>query len=82
MLESALPVQEKGYAQGAESAYSLARTCAPLGRKKESMQYLQAAYDRRESEFLFLRNDPAFNNLREERPFKELAARVGVPRPD
>jgi hypothetical protein len=82
MLESMLPLQQRFYSQGATPAYSLATTFALLGKKEESLQYLQVAYDQRESRFLLLRTDHAFDSMRGDAAFEQLQALVTVPRPD
>lgn len=72
MLQGVLDVQMSMYGKGEVTAYNLAQTAALLGRPKDAMYYLQAAYDRRESDmmaiptqcsFRSLRSDPAFRNL-------------------
>jgi tetratricopeptide (TPR) repeat protein len=82
MLEAMLPLQEKFYSQGTVSAYSLATTLALLGRKKDSLQYLEAAYDQRESRVLTLKYDFVFDGMRDDPAFQTLQARVNGGRPD
>jgi tetratricopeptide (TPR) repeat protein len=82
MLESMLPVQEKFYSQGSLPAYSLATTLARLGKKKESLQYLQTSYDQRENNFLIVKVDSAFDGLHGDPAFQALSDRSSVARSD
>jgi hypothetical protein len=61
----------------------LAQTCARLGENKEALQYLRAAYDRRDLYFLvYLKGDTAFDQLRTQPEFQDLTAKLDLPRPD
>ena len=80
MLEATLRVQKRLNLQGPVSAYSVAKTYSRLGKKQDALQYLQTAYHQREGSLLFLWDDPAFDNLHEDQGYKDLVARVGLPR--
>jgi len=58
------------------SAYDLATTCALLGKKEEALQYLQAAYEKRETGLLYLNRNPDFNILHDDLIYKEITERV------
>jgi Tfp pilus assembly protein PilF len=77
MLENTLQLQKQFYENGSVSAYALAVTCARLGKKEETFQYLETAYNKRENFLLFLATDTAFNNLRDEPNYRSLIARIG-----
>lgn len=79
MLESILGVQKRLYERGAVSAYSMAQTYALLGRHKEALQYLQAAYEARDEFMMGLRNDGDFKDLRQDSAFTDLLARIDHP---
>jgi tetratricopeptide (TPR) repeat protein len=76
MHEAMLPVQKEMSDRGIGSAYDLAATCAWLGRKKDALRFLQAAYERRETGLLYLNRDPAFNSLHGDLNYKEITGRV------
>jgi hypothetical protein len=58
MLNGMLDAQKKLYAEGRLPAYHLAATCSRLGEKRAALEYLKAAYYKRESSILVLRIDP------------------------
>jgi hypothetical protein len=55
----------------------LAATYALLGKKEESLRYLQAAYEKRETDLLYRSRDPDFNILNDDLVHKEITDRVG-----
>ena len=70
MWESEFPVRKDMFDHGSGSAYELAEICAALGKTKDSEDYLQIAFDRRESSVLTgdytivaLTRDPLFQQL-------------------
>jgi len=71
--------QQRLQAEGKETDYNLARTCASLGRKQEALDYLQTAYQQRESEVVSMRVDLQFASLHDEPRFRELLTEVGLP---
>jgi DNA-binding winged helix-turn-helix (wHTH) protein/tetratricopeptide (TPR) repeat protein len=79
MLENILAVQKRLYEHGAISAYSVAQSYALLGKHKEAMQYLQAAYDAHDEMMMGLRNDGDFQSVRPDPAFTDLVARVSAP---
>jgi len=79
MLAAMLQEQERLYAAGSESAYSLARTLALLGRKEDALSNLETSYTKREPELLALKIDPTLSSLRSEPGYGELLAKIGLP---
>lgn len=79
MWSDMLKEQQRLRADGKESAYNLARTCALLGRKQEALDNLQTAYQQREPELVSMRVDVALATLHDEPRFREMLARVGLP---
>jgi tetratricopeptide (TPR) repeat protein len=77
MREGMLPVQKQMFDRDLGSAYDLATTCALLGKKEEALQYLQAAYEKRETGLLYLNRNPDFNILHDDLVYKEITGRVG-----
>jgi tetratricopeptide (TPR) repeat protein len=77
MLEAVLKTQEKFYRESRESPYTLAVSCALLGKKQKALQYLQAAYDGHDGAFLSMSIDRALISLRNEPRYQALLARVG-----
>jgi hypothetical protein len=50
-----------------------------LGEKDEAFEFLEAAYKERVSLLMFLRNRPAFDNIRSDPRYADLLSRVGLP---
>ena len=78
-LKAVRQEQKKLYERGSFSPYFLAETCSLLGNKREALQYLQVAYDRRSDGLLEMEGNVAFENLRSEPQFRDLIAKVGLP---
>jgi len=78
LLESQLREQKKLYDRGEFAPFWLAQTANRLGRKQEALQYLQASALTHDEAFLMLEEDPTFHNLRGDRTFEELLARVSL----
>jgi Tfp pilus assembly protein PilF len=79
MWSDMLKEQQRLHADGKESAYNLARTCALLGRKPEALDNLQTAYQQREPQLVSTRVDVALSSLHDEARFREILAQVGLP---
>jgi len=79
MWSDMLKEQQRLHADGKESAYNLARTCALLRRKQEALDDLQAAYQQHEPELVSMRVDVALSSLHDETRFREILAQVGLP---
>ncbi|MGD9868881.1 MAG: hypothetical protein AB7U38_12850, partial [Hyphomicrobiales bacterium] len=78
-LEAMLAEQERAYAIGKETAYTLARTLAMLGHTERAMGYLRTAKARGEASVILVRIDPALASLRPKAEFRELIAGLGLP---
>ncbi len=79
MFESMLEEQKKLYAQGHLSAYELAVTYGLLRDKPKALEYLQKAYDHRESALTSIRNNLAFEDFHGDPAFRNLVVQVGLP---
>lgn len=49
-----------------------------LNRKNEAFQWLEKAYEERSSTLVYLKVDPAFDDLRSDSRFSDLLRRVGL----
>jgi Tfp pilus assembly protein PilF len=79
MYEAMLARQKKLHVENRVSAYQLARTYALLGERRQSLAYLNASYQARESEILTIRNDFILRPLHSEAAFRALVSRIGLP---
>jgi tetratricopeptide (TPR) repeat protein len=79
MFENMLQVQKKYYAQRLVSPVAVAQTCALLGKKKEALEYLQAAYDQHDDLLLSVEVYSGFKILRDEPAYRDLLARMNLP---
>jgi len=79
MWSDMLKEQQRLHADGKETAFNLARTCASLGRKQEALDNLQTAYQQREPELVSMRVDVQLSSLHDEPRFREILAQVGLP---
>jgi len=61
------------------SLYHVAALYAELGEKEKSLEWLQKAFEERPYGLIFLKIDPAFDNIRSDPRFVELMKRVGLP---
>jgi tetratricopeptide (TPR) repeat protein len=57
------------------SAYQLARVYATYGKKETAIEWLGKAIEKGYKDFAYVKTDPAFTNLREERDFQLLLLR-------
>jgi len=60
------------------AAYGLAVVYLALGDKEQALRWLEESYENREDGFIWINTDPAWDSLRSEPKFKDLAARVGL----
>jgi len=79
MFENMLQMQKKYYAQGLVSPVVVAQTCALLGKKKEALEYLKAAYDQHDDLLLSVEVYSAFKNLSDVPAYRDLLARMNLP---
>jgi serine/threonine-protein kinase len=61
------------------AAYSVAPIYLALGNKGQALQWLEKSYENREDGFIWINTDPAWDGLRSDPRFQELARRVRSP---
>src|SRR5208282_1501210 len=76
MLEGMLAVQAKLNSEGSLSGYYLAETYARMGRRKDALRYLTAAYKEHESLLLSVPTEPSFDVLHDDPEYIDLVAHV------
>ena len=79
MLLSMARLQEKYFQQGTLPAFTVARTYAQLGRKNETLKYLNTSLERHEVAFLSARVDEPFAYLHDDTSFRNLIVQAGLP---
>ena len=79
MLEGQVEQQKKAYAQGKLSPFYLAETYSRLGDTQETLNYLEACYDRHSDEMVNIVADPAFKNLHDIPAFQQVMSKAGLP---
>ena len=79
MLLAILKAEKGLYAQGKESPYELARTCALLDDKPQALEFLQIANAKRDPALLQILSDSAFNHLRPDPSFQSLLTNSHLP---
>ncbi len=57
----------------------LAVDYAFLHDTNEALAWLQRAYDENDADLVFLKVNPAYDNLHDDRRFKDLLRRIGLP---
>ena len=72
-LEPALKAREQGYGSLPGSAYTIAKAHASAGKTDKALEWLQQALAARYEDRPDLKDDPAFENLRSNPSFRELA---------
>ena len=60
------------------TSYGMALVYAGLGDKDEAFNWLNKAYDERSNWLVWLKTDPRFNSIRNDRQFDELVSRIGI----
>lgn len=58
--------------------YAIARQYVQLGDKENAFRYLNKAFDKKQVQMAFLKVDPPWDPLRDDRRFVELVRRVGI----
>ena len=59
--------------------YVVATFYTALGEKNEAIRKLNEAYDKQESDFIWLKVDPLMDPLRDDQRFQDLLRRIGLP---
>jgi tetratricopeptide (TPR) repeat protein len=79
LLNSILQEQKKYYQRGLISGFTLAQTCALLGKKEEAINYLQEDYKKHDPAIIGIRGDGALVVLHDDPAFRKLLLRIGLP---
>lgn len=74
-LERARGRAGKGYV----SPLRLAGWSARLGRREETLAFLEEAYQEHSAPLVFLQNDPAFDFLHSDERYRALVKKIGFP---
>lgn len=75
MLEENLEFYKKGIG----SPVFIANDYAKLGEKDKAFEWLEKAYDERDSQLTYLKTYSAFDNLHADPRYKDLLQRIGLP---
>jgi tetratricopeptide (TPR) repeat protein len=59
------------------SPYNIALIYNGLGERDEALAWLERAYEQRDQKIVFLKVEPKWNNMRDDRRFQDLMRRVG-----
>ncbi|MGH9866497.1 MAG: TPR end-of-group domain-containing protein, partial [Candidatus Acidiferrales bacterium] len=78
LLEGILAQQLEDFQKGRGEAFDVAMTYANLGRKKESLEYLERAYQRHEYVLVSVLNNTALKSLAGDPEYQDLLKRVGL----
>jgi Tfp pilus assembly protein PilF len=79
LLVNMLQEQEKLYREGRVGPMALARTNALLGKRQETLRYLNTAFERHDPSLLFIENSAEFNGLHDDPSYRDLIARLKLP---
>jgi len=60
------------------SPYSVALIYNGLGKRNETLTWLEKGYEQRDPKMVFLRVEPKWNNLRDDSRFQDLLRRIGL----
>jgi tetratricopeptide (TPR) repeat protein len=60
------------------SSYVIAELCVTLGANDQAFEWLEKAYDQRDSNLIFLKVDPALRTIRSDPRFHDLLRRIGL----
>ena len=58
---------------------AIARICTGLGETDEAFQWLEKAYEQRDSDMVWLKTWPGFDSLRSDPHFQDLLRRMNFP---
>jgi Flp pilus assembly protein TadD len=78
LLDGILAQRIDDFQKGRGGAFDIAMTYANLGRKKESLAYLERAYQRHEYIFVSVLNNPAFKSFAPDPEYQNLLRRAGL----
>jgi tetratricopeptide (TPR) repeat protein len=68
-------VSKRGYV----SPYNIAQIYARLGDYNQAIDWLEQAYNGRDSKLTYVKVEPAFDGLRSDSRFQKLLQRLGLP---
>ena len=77
-MQKQFEFQKLNEQQTSTNYYEMARQCAFLGDKEQAFEYLNKAVEKRQSQIVMLKVEPAFDSLRDDPRFDELVRRVGL----
>jgi len=75
MLEGLTTLAKQQYV----APYYLAGVQVGLGENDRALEYLERAYEEKSHWLIYLHMDPGMDNLRDDRRFKDLLSRIGLP---
>ncbi len=75
-LEALAVVQQETFLNNRSSGFGLASTCLRLGRKKDAIHYLQAAFASHDANMFSLRSGPLVDQLKGDQEFDKLRESV------
>ena len=78
LLQAVLAERLDDFEKGRGDAFAVAISYANLGRTRESLEYLERAYQRHEYVLISLRNNPAFRSFSGVPEFEALSKRLGL----
>ncbi|WP_228851229.1 helix-turn-helix domain-containing protein [Aegicerativicinus sediminis] len=65
-------------ARNYQNAYLIAQKLAYLGKFEDAMQWIEKAYERKNSDLYQIKNDPLFNKMHNYKPFLDLLDKMGL----
>jgi tetratricopeptide (TPR) repeat protein len=79
LIEARLATAQDLFNRGLGTAFDVAQGHAALGENDDAMKYLQLAYQRHDLMLVTLPLDNSFKALHQQKEFRELVARIGLP---
>jgi tetratricopeptide (TPR) repeat protein len=79
LLEARLATAQDLFNRGLGTAFDVAEGHAALGENDDAMKYLQLAYQRHDLMLVTLGEDHWFKPLHQEKEFRELVVKIGLP---
>jgi TolB-like protein/DNA-binding winged helix-turn-helix (wHTH) protein len=79
VLEWKVDVLKRKAAKQYVSPMEFADTYAQLGRKKETIRYLEKSYQEREPHVVYLQSDPGFDFLHSDPRYRDIVNKMGLP---
>ena len=79
LFEEQLAASQVAFNRGQGSAFEVATRCAALGQNSDALKYLDIAYQRQDLSLTSLASETSFQPLHQNRQFRELVAKIGLP---